>query len=171
MNTSSTPEPVAAAVQRAGSSPATRKVAVDVDNVLRNGEQVMEFADTSAPGFPSALAVTDQRVLVGAGPGTLHFLELAAITGLALDGQSLVLRCLDQEVRFSGLAEKAGQRVAGAVAWALGQLDTPKTPGNSAEILDTYDAWADLMVSHQSGAVSDEDVNRALSELLSHREW
>ena len=46
------------AVERAGASELVMMVAKDVHDVLRPNEFVLEFADTTSPGFHSALAVT-----------------------------------------------------------------------------------------------------------------
>ena len=108
---------------------------------------------------------------MGGGPGVLDSLELAAITGLSVEGSTLTLKCLDQEVHFTGIGEKGIQRVGGAVVWALSKLDEPESEMKRIAVLESYDAWVDLMVSHQAGTLSDDELNRSVSELLTQLQW
>ena len=68
------------AVERAGASELVMMVAKDVHDVLRPNEFVLEFADTTSPGFHSALAVTNYRILIGVGPGQLQEIAVDSVT-------------------------------------------------------------------------------------------
>ena len=97
------------AVERAGASELVMMVAKDVHDVLRPNEFVLEFADTTSPGFHSALAVTNYRILIGVGPGQLQEIAVDSVTrvdAVRAPEVTLLVRVYNADVTVYGLGDR-----------------------------------------------------------------
>ena len=143
------------AVERAGASELVMMVAKDVHDVLRPNEFVLEFADTTSPGFHSALAVTNYRILIGVGPGQLQEIAVDSVTrvdAVRAPEVTLLVRVYNADV------SQNAARPAHA------------DPENS--IADMYNEWIDVQrLLHENPDVSDEEGNQRLAGMVANKRW
>lgn len=113
------------------------RVAMELEANLTQGEYVLELAETTAPGFHSLAAITNQRILIGTGPGTFQEIPLAAVSSWREIFQptlGLELRIFDSYQVISGLGSKGRARLQHALAWVVANTQT--TP-HSQVVTDT----------------------------------
>lgn len=156
MDSNPTPEifsnpSVSAAAQRAdlehsADSQALVRVAKAIESVLKDGEVVLEFAATTSPGFPTLLAVTSKRIVMGAGEDRLEEVPLHEVTSVRLiktPEPSVQLGIYNASTTITGFGELGIARVGHALEWVLRSYVHPQVtvePKDSPEGL--YNTWA-----------------------------
>lgn len=96
------------------------QIATEIEANLTAGEFVLELAETTAPGFHSLAAITNQRILIGAGPGALQEIPLAPVTSwqeVPQPNLGLELRVFDSKQVITGLGNNGIRRLQHALAW------------------------------------------------------
>ncbi len=142
---------VSVAAQRAdlehsADSQALVRVAKAIESVLKDGEVVLEFASTTAPGFPTLLAVTNKRLLLGVGEGKLEEVPLDEVTSVRLietPEPSVQLGIYNASTTITGFGKQGIARVGHALEWVLRsfvQAQVTVEPKDSPEGL--YNTWA-----------------------------
>ncbi len=156
MDSNPTPEifhnpSVSAAAQRAdlehsADSQTLLSAAKAIESVLKDGEVALEFAPTTSPGFPTLLAVTSKRILMGAGENQLEEVPLQEVTSIRLiktPEPSVQLGIYNASTTITGFGERGIARVGHALEWVLRSYVHPQVtvePKDSPEGL--YNTWA-----------------------------
>ena len=164
------------AVVRAGASELVLMVAKDVHDVLRPNEFVLEFADTTCPGFHSALAVTNYRMLIGVGPGQLQEIAVDSVTrvdAVRAPEVTLLVRVYNADVTVYGLGDRGLRRIFHAFNWIVSQnAARPAHADPENSIADMYNEWIDVQrFLHENPDVSDEEGNQRLAGMVANKRW
>lgn len=125
-------------------------VASDVEQSLSTGEFVLECANTTHPGFHSLLAVTNRRILLGAGPGKLDVIDITALTRWRIIQQpelALELQVFNTTCTIYGLGHKGITRITHALRSVVkAQVESPPTMASTmVEMLNN--SWLNMQKS------------------------
>lgn len=151
------------------------QVLLDVEAALRSNEFVLEVADTTDPGFHSAVVVTNYRILIGIGPKQLKSIDIDLLTGVKLkeeDGYALELRVFGGVYTITGLGVKGVNRIVHALIWVSHYLVEPpesaKVEHNADEI---FESWLELQQRFGESSFTPEEMQDQLAEVLADKRW
>lgn len=106
-------------------------IASDIENSLEAGEFVLECANTTHPGFHSLVAVTNQRMFLGTGPGQLDVINITSLTRWRIIEQperALELQIFHNTYTIHGLGTNGIARITHALKAVLNAaVESPPT--------------------------------------------
>ncbi len=146
-----------AAMQRAHCSQAPdpvtcQHVATDIENSLEASEFVLECANTTHPGFHSLLAVTNQRMFIGTGPGQLDVIDITSLTRWRIIEQPalvLELHIFHNTYTIHGLGSKGIARIIHALQAVL-KAAAESPPTMTSTMVDMLsNAWQNMQNGNQ----------------------
>lgn len=166
------------AVSRAGSSVAVTRAAQEVSRALAADEVVLEAAECLAVRKPSAVFVTNRRLLLGISPGQFSAVDLAQVTSYSCNADPdssfrPVLRIFEARLTWAGFGPNGIQRITHALDGIFDHYRGAHL-ADSAEttIKDIYDAWRALQQEFDdTPELSAEQRHAGLVDVLANRRW
>lgn len=152
------------------------KVLNDVAAALQPEELVLEIADTTDPGFHSALVVTNYRILIGTGPGSLKSIALDLITGVrsAYDPDLiLILHSFGGSYTVRGLGAKGLGRIVHALGWVASYVvEPPESFQPQNQLPDLFQSWMEAQHTfHEQPELTEDEMGERLRQILADKRW
>lgn len=152
------------------------KVLNDVAAALQPEEFVLEIADTTDPGFHSALVVTNYRILIGTGPGSLKSIALDLITGVRSTYEPdliLILHSFGGTYVIRGLGAKGLGRIVHALGWVASYVvEPPESFQPQHRLPDLFQDWMEAQRNfHDQPGLTEEEMGEQLRQILADKRW
>lgn len=148
----------------------------DVAAALHPGEFVLEIADTTDPGFHSAAVVTNYRILIGTGPGSLKSIDLDVITAARSAYEpdlTLILNSFGGTFTIRGLGAKGLGRIIHALGWVSSYVvEPPESFQSPHQLTDLFQSWVQAQQKFQAQPeLTEEEMHQQLADVLAGKRW
>lgn len=175
MNRSISEEALRAAVERCGGGEEVTNFAKDLAAVLGPNEIALEIAQTTAPGFSSACAVTTDRLILGTGKEKVEEVPLAKLTYFGFRNEQeldLELHSLEARAVWHGFGERGARRILSALNWIFTfykQADLSRTPEKG--VTGIYDSWSQVVAQARAEQWETEKFRTDVVPVLANSRW
>lgn len=159
------------ALERCGDTQIAPAVVNDVMHVLGPGEEILEVALTSAPGFTSACVCTTSRLFLGTAPGQVTVIDHAWLTGFCgrpygpAEELTLTLKAVDGEVNWIGFNRTGLMRILHALDFAM------QSPAPEATIPELFNKWIDIQQEADNVEMTSEQFELNIREAIGEGKW
>nr|VDG63300.1 Uncharacterised protein [Streptococcus thermophilus] len=159
------------ALQRCGDQQIAPAVVNDVVQILREGEEILEVALTSAPGFTTACVCTSSRLFLGTAPGQVTVIDHEWLTGFSgrpygpSQEPTLTLKALDGEVNWIGFNQAGLLRILHALAFCF------EPTYQATTIPELFNRWIDIHQESDRVDLADEQFDQRIHQAIGKRPW